>query len=251
MFKEKALNSLNLKSAEKPTYDTISGTYVFLKKLDPDTDLDKFYIAIHETDIAKEVWKFGTRGPFPNPEALKDAYKRAVLSDDRRYYCIMDKSTNTPIGTIALVEINTEDASVEIGNVMICKKYQKTEANTESVFLLARYCFEELNFRRITWKCDNKNIASKKVALRLGFEFEGISRNHMIVKGRNRDTAWFGLIVERWPMLARNYIRWLKQSDSSKRDSLAKMNSAVKSYSFIIDGSCREEESIADKFLSS
>ncbi|MCX8515069.1 MAG: GNAT family N-acetyltransferase [Burkholderiales bacterium] len=136
------------------------------------------------------------------------------------------------MGIICLSKCRPEMGSVEIASITYPKIYQKSEANTESVYLLINYCINQLNFRKIVWRCNNNNLASKQAALRLGFEFEGLFYNHMIVKGKNRDTAWYGITDKTWSLLDVNYKNWLSESNPKKRNSLFEANNLIRKRGF-------------------
>ena len=113
------------------------------------------------------------------------------------------------IGITTLMEIRPAMRVIEVGHVVYSPALQRTPLATETQYLLARYAFETLGYRRYEWKCDALNAASRRAALRYGFTFEGILRQHMIAKGRNRDTAWFSMLDSEWPERKRNFERWL------------------------------------------
>jgi RimJ/RimL family protein N-acetyltransferase len=113
-----------------------------------------------------------------------------------------------------LMNIRAEHGVAELGNIWYAPVAQRTKANTETCFLLLRHCFENLHYRRMEWKCDARNERSRCAALRLGFTFEGIFRQHMIIKGENRDTAWFAMLDHAWPPIAAAMQYWLYEDDS-------------------------------------
>lgn len=124
-------------------------------------------------------------------------------------HVLIDQKTNTPLGTASLMRLRPEQGSAEIGFVVFGHALQRTAAATEVIYLNAAYLFDELGYRRYEWKCDNDNEASKRAALRFGFQFEGIFRNDMVIKGNNRDTAWFAMTDEDWKKLKPGYEAWL------------------------------------------
>jgi RimJ/RimL family protein N-acetyltransferase len=128
------------------------------------------------------------------------------------------------------MEIRPEMRVIEVGNIVYGPSLQRTPLATEAQYLLARYVFETLGYRRYEWKCNALNAPSRRAALRLGFSFEGIFRAHMIVKGRNRDTAWYSMLDSEWPARRRAFERWLApenfDAQGRQRKSLAAMNDA-------------------------
>jgi RimJ/RimL family protein N-acetyltransferase len=121
-----------------------------------------------------------------------------------------EKRLGTPIGIICLMNIVPNHRTIEIGHVVFSPLLQRTTAATESIYLLMKHCFEDLGYRRVEWKTNNLNEPSKRAAIRLGFVFEGVFRNHMVVKGRNRDTAWFSVTDGEWPVVKRGLEGWFK-----------------------------------------
>ncbi|QGA15161.1 hypothetical protein EYB26_002817 [Talaromyces marneffei] len=128
-----------------------------------------------------------------------------------RVHADTDASESKLMGYIGLLNIIPVHRSIEVGHVMYSPALQRTTPATESVFLLARYAFRDLGYRRLEWKCNNLNEASKRAARRYGFEFEGVFRQHMIIKGRNRDSAWFSLLDSEWVEggVEEGFERWL------------------------------------------
>ena len=107
------------------------------------------------------------------------------------------------------MRIDTAHGVIEVGNILYTPKLQRTRAATEAMYLLAGYVFEQLGYRRYEWKCNAENLPSRKAAERLGFRFEGIFRQHMVAKGKNRDTAWFAMLDHEWPERSEAFERWL------------------------------------------
>ncbi|KAJ4580343.1 hypothetical protein HRR83_003291 [Exophiala dermatitidis] len=111
------------------------------------------------------------------------------------------------------MRIDPNHRVVEVGNILFSPALQRTRAATEAMYLLARYVFEDLGYRRYEWKCDNLNLPSKRAAIRLGFTFEGVFRKHMVYKGRSRDTAWFAMVDEDWPVIKKAFEDWLRDEN--------------------------------------
>ena len=133
-----------------------------------------------------------------------------VNSADPFIYVVIDQRTSEIVGRHSLMRIDTKNGVIEIGGVVWGPKMARTRVATEAFYLTSKYVFE-LGYRRYEWKCDNENLASKNAALRFGFQLEGISRQHMIVRGRNRDTAWFSMLDKEWPSLKTRLELWLKE----------------------------------------
>ncbi|KAI1427108.1 putative GNAT-family acetyltransferase [Xylaria sp. FL1777] len=166
-----------------------------------------------------QVWDYMSDGPFNEPSDFKAFMEAALDNPDLVFYAIIsaDQPT-TPSGThniIGCASYNNSDPknrSVEVG-VLMSPKVQRTPATTEAMYLMAKHAFEDLGYRRYEWKCDSLNMSSYRAALRLGFTFEGIFRQHMIVKGRNRDTAWFSIVDGEWPSVKNAFEGWLNPSN--------------------------------------
>jgi RimJ/RimL family protein N-acetyltransferase len=147
-------------------------------------------------------------GPFAENRAFAAWLAEREKLADPFYYAIVDKAGRA-LGLATLMSTRPDMRVIEVGNIMLGPSLQRSPLATEAQFLLARYCFEMLGYRRYEWKCDALNAASRRAALRLGFAFEGVFRNHMIVKGRSRDTAWFAMTDADWPARRSAFERWL------------------------------------------
>jgi RimJ/RimL family protein N-acetyltransferase len=166
-------------------------------------------------------------GPFADAAAFSAwAAARAALNDPYSY-AIVDQAGRAQ-GIFALMAIRPEHRVIEVGHVIYAPALQRTPLATEAQYLLARYVFETLRYRRYEWKCDMLNAASRKAAQRYGFTFEGIFRQHMIGKGRNRDTAWLSMLDGEWPARKANFERWLAPGnfgpDGRQKTSLSALN---------------------------
>jgi RimJ/RimL family protein N-acetyltransferase len=169
------------------------------------------YMLSHMHTNSSEFQKSYVR---PREQTSTSAVYFAIMAYDRgqpNQHSLSDEK-RTPMGMIALMAIENVHRSVEIGNVIYSKKLQKSTAATQAVYLLLNHCFEK-RYRRVTWKCNNLNEASKRAALRLGFQYEGVSRAHMVVKGRNRDTAWFAMTEDDWEVAGGALRRWLEPTN--------------------------------------
>ncbi len=141
--------------------------------------------------------------------AMAEWVERVAPKDDPLYFAVIDKATGRAEGRQSLMRITPEHGVIEIGGIYWGPNISRTRVTTEALFLHARYIFDELGYRRFEWKCNDLNAPSKVAALRFGFTFEGVFRQHMIIKGRNRDTAWFSMLDTEWPALKAEYERWL------------------------------------------
>jgi RimJ/RimL family protein N-acetyltransferase len=134
---------------------------------------------------------------------------RAAASDDPLFFAVIDRASERCEGRQSLMRITPEHGVIEVGHILWGPAIARTRVATESLYLTARYVFEELGYRRFEWKCDARNEPSKRAAQRFGFSYEGTFRQHMMVKGRNRDTAWFAIVDGDWPAIRNSFERWL------------------------------------------
>jgi RimJ/RimL family protein N-acetyltransferase len=148
--------------------------------------------------------------PPPDTRAAFDAWMtKAMAGDDPLFCAVLDAATGRAEGRQALMRITPEHGVIEIGSILWGPAIARTRVATEALYLFARYSFDALGYRRFEWKCDARNEPSRRAALRFGFVFEGIFRQHMVVKGRNRDTAWFAITDADWPRLRDGFEHWL------------------------------------------
>lgn len=143
------------------------------------------------------IYSFGA-GPFEDYNVFKDHLENKLKINASLTYTVFSQRLNEVVGNISLLNIRAAHGTVEIGSVWLALKAQKSEINTHSIYLILCYLFDELKYRRVEWKCNNENEQSKRTALRLGFTYEGLFRQHFWDKGRNRDTAWYSIIDSEW-----------------------------------------------------
>jgi RimJ/RimL family protein N-acetyltransferase len=154
-------------------------------------------------------------GPFQDRTAMHDWLVGLEASQDPLFLSVIDGETRAPVGVVSFMNIDTAMRHLELGNIWYAPAAQRTRANTEVAYLMLKEAFEQLGHRRVEWKCDSLNARSRAAALRLGFTFEGIFRKHMILKGRNRDTAWFSMLDHEWLRASQNMKRWLDAEPGS------------------------------------
>jgi RimJ/RimL family protein N-acetyltransferase len=166
-------------------------------------------------------------GPFPDLAAFSAWIAETTSHDDPYFYAVIDPEDRV-LGMLALMAIRPEDRVCEIGGVLYSPALQRTPLSTEAQYLMARYAFETLGYRRYEWKCDSLNAASRRAAQRLGLTFEGIFRQHRIARARNRDSAWYSMLDSEWPARKANFERWLApenfDAEGSQRASLSALN---------------------------
>jgi RimJ/RimL family protein N-acetyltransferase len=136
-----------------------------------------------------------------------------MTGDDPLYFAILDRAGGRPLGSAAFMRIVPAHGVIEVGSITYAPRLKRTRVATEAMYLMARRAFDELGYRRYEWKCDDRNTPSKRAAARLGFRFEGVFRQHMVVRGRNRDTAWFAMTDDEWPARRAAFERWLEPAN--------------------------------------
>jgi RimJ/RimL family protein N-acetyltransferase len=200
------------KGVARPDRMPMDGRYARLEPLDP---------ARHGNDLLASARQPGSDDRFrylfeeapADLPAFSPWLEKAAASQDPLFFAVIDKATGLAEGRQALMRIDTANGVIEIGNILWGPAIARTRIATEALFLFASHAFDTLGYRRFEWKCNNLNEPSKKAALRFGFTFEGIFRQHMVAKGKNRDTAWFAMIDADWPRLKAGFEAWLRPAN--------------------------------------
>jgi RimJ/RimL family protein N-acetyltransferase len=199
------------------------GKYVTMERLDPAKHTEALWQGLGGESNAP-LWLYMPDGPFLDRAAF-DAYMRAkAISQDPLFFAIVDRQTGLAVGRATFMRIDPPNRVIEVGGIIYTHALQRSRGATEAMYLMARHVFEELGYRRYEWKCNALNEPSRRAALRLGFSFEGIFRQHMIIKGLNRDTAWFSMLDSEWSARKREFERWL---DDSNFDSAGNQKSRL------------------------
>jgi RimJ/RimL family protein N-acetyltransferase len=210
--------------AQRPRPVTLKGRYGRLEKLR----------AEHAAELWKpfaghdHVWTYiSTDGPFASLEEFAPFIAMRAAADDPYAYAIIDNAERA-VGYLTLLRIEPAMRVIEVGHVLYSPALQRTPLGTETQYLLARYIFETLGYRRYEWKCNALNAPSWRAALRYGFVYEGTFRQHIIAKSRNRDNAWFSMLDSEWPSRKANFERWLAPGNfdggGRQKISLAALN---------------------------
>ena len=195
-----------------PSLVRIEGRYTIIEALSVEKHAEDL-LAVYGPDSPREMWTYLFQPPVENFEELIVALKQMIERKDRFYYAIIDKATGKALGTFSLMRIDQTNRVIEVGAVTFSPVLKHTRMGTEAQFLLARYVFEVLNYRRYEWKCDALNLPSRKAAERLGFIYEGTFRQAVIYKGRTRDTDWLSMIDKDWPKVKVRFEAWLKSEN--------------------------------------
>jgi len=214
--------------AVPPGRVTIEGSAVSLVPFDAETHAPALFEAVAGRD---DLWAYLASGPFPDLDSFTAHYAAAAEKSDPLLFAIIDRASGTAVGHATYLRIAPADRVVEVGNILYSPLLQQTRGATEAMYLMARHAFEDLGYRRYEWKCNALNAPSRRAALRLGFTYEGTFRQHMIVKGRNRDTAWFSMLSHEWPRAKAAFEAWLDPEnfgeDGIQRSSLAALREAT------------------------
>jgi RimJ/RimL family protein N-acetyltransferase len=209
--------------AQRPSPVTLEGRYGHVERLAHHHDA-ALWNAVKGHD---HIWTYMSYGPLADFAAFSKWLAGRVKLDDPYSYAIIDRSGQA-VGIATLMEIRPAMRVVEVGNILYSPCLQRTPLGTEAQFLLARYAFETLGYRRYEWKCNALNAPSRRAAFRYGFVFEGILRQHMMVKGRSRDTAYFSMLDSEWPTRKAAFERWLApenfDAQGRQRTSLSELN---------------------------
>lgn len=191
---------------------------------------ERHAVALHEAygdDPEGRNWTYLPYGPFASAEEYAAVVATVENGDDPVFYAIVDRESGAPVGVASYLRIDPEYGSIEVGHLSYSPRLQGTTASTEAMYLMMRRAFDELGYRRYEWKCDSLNGPSRAAAERLGFVYEGTFRQAMIVKGRNRDTAWFSITDAQWPGVKAALEAWLSPDNfddaGRQRRSLAEL----------------------------
>ena len=196
----------------RPDGSPLDGRWCRLEKLDPARHGDDLYASAIAAG-SDDRFRYLPDGP-PSDRAEYDQWlARAAQSSDPLYYAVIDRATGRAEGRQTLMRITPEYGVIEIGNILWGPAIARTRVATEALYLFARYSFDALGYRRFEWKCNASNAPSRRAADRFGFAFEGIFRKHMVVKGENRDTAWYAMTDDDWPRIRAGMERWLDPSN--------------------------------------
>jgi RimJ/RimL family protein N-acetyltransferase len=213
--------------APRPQRTALAGRYATVTALDPALHAESLYAAT-AGPANDRLWRYLFEGPFATRTDFDVYLARIAQSEDPLYYAILDTATGAAVGQAAYLRIEPAHRCIEVGAILYAPSLQRTPAATEAMYLMARHVLEDLGYRRYEWKCDALNAPSRRAAPRLGFTYEGVFRQHLIIKGRNRDTAWFSMLDSEWPARKAAFERWLDpanfDADGRQKTSLSALN---------------------------
>jgi RimJ/RimL family protein N-acetyltransferase len=210
-----------------PSRAPLLGSHVSLRPVNAVADAEALYAVSHPPEGDPAIWTYLPYGPYEHPDQMRLLLDWAEKSDDPLFFALVGLADEQPAGLASYLRITPEFGVIEIGHIWFGTPLQRTTAATEAIYLLSRHAFDDLGYRRLEWKCNALNVASRRAAERFGFRFEGVFRNHMVVKGRNRDTAWYAITDEEWPAIRLGYEAWLApenfESDSRQKRALGEL----------------------------
>lgn len=207
---------------------TLEGTFCRLEPLDVKRHADDLFAAYACAPDGRD-WTYMSAGPFEDAAAYRHYAERIAHSTDPKHYAVIDTVSGKAVGTLSLMRIDPGNGVIEVGHVAFSPLLRQTPASTEAQFLLMRYVFNTLRYRRYEWKCDSLNAPSRNAAERLGFSFEGIFRQAVVYKDRTRDTAWFSIIDKEWPLIERAFQTWLSADNFTSQQQQKQRLTAIRS----------------------
>lgn len=193
-----------------PDLRPLHGRWMLLEPVSAERHARDLYDSFAASDNGARVWTYLGYGPWESFEQFEDWLRQREASRDPWFYAFSRREDGKACGMGAFMRADAANGVIEIGHIWMSPGLQQTREATEAIFLMIRHCFDDLGVRRLEWKCDALNQPSRKAALRFGFTFEGVFRQHMIVKGRNRDTAWFAMLDKDWHRVRDAFERWLR-----------------------------------------
>ncbi|CAA9547395.1 MAG: GNAT family acetyltransferase PA5433 [uncultured Thermomicrobiales bacterium] len=191
-----------------PRPTTIEGRSVRLVSLDPAAHAAALFDELQGPGADPLMWDYLGYGPFADVDTFTQTLNGFAASADPLWFAFVDAGTDQSVGMGGYLRIDRANRVIEIGHLCFGRSMQRATAATETIYLLIRHAFD-LGYRRVEWKCNDLNERSKRAALRFGFTYEGTFRQHMIVRGRNRDTAWFAIVDGDWPAIQERFEAWL------------------------------------------
>jgi len=195
-----------------PAARTLSGRWCRLEPLDPDRHQEDLYRANH-LDEQGHMWTYLPYGPFADRDAYRRWLDQAAGGQDPLFFAIVAGEPARAAGVAAFLRAKPAGGSIEVGHLAFSPALQRTTTATEAMALMMANAFDDLGYRRYEWKCDALNAPSRRAALRLGFVYEGTFRQATVVRGRNRDTAWFSVTDAEWPRVKEAFRRWLEPAN--------------------------------------
>ena len=192
----------------RPPRTAMAGTYCRLEPLDPARHAAELHEA-NSKDTEGRLWTYMPYGPFDDLDHYRGWMTADGLGEDPLFHAIIETASGKALGVASYLRIEPAQGVIEVGHINYAPALQRTRAATEAMYLMMARVFDELGYRRYEWKCDALNAGSRAAAERLGFRYEGLFRQAVVYKGRNRDTAWYSMLDREWPTVKAAYRAWL------------------------------------------
>jgi RimJ/RimL family protein N-acetyltransferase len=209
-----SISPADWKGVPAPPPPPLEGRFIRLERLDPARHAEELFAALEGPGADPKLWDYLPYGPFPERNVFNTWLNNHAAASDPYFFAVIDRASGQVQGILSLMSIVPAQGRIEIGHVTFGAPMQRSPKSTEAVYLLAKHSFD-LGYRRLEWKCNNGNARSKYAAERLGFSFEGVFRQHMVVKGQNRDTAWYSILDGEWPAIAAGFEQWLSDANQT------------------------------------
>lgn len=200
---------LDWKPVSPPARSPLPGRRVLVRPVQPAVDAEPLYQLSHLPEGDPAIWRYLFDGPYESPAALRRHLDDVRDLDDPLFFTLVRLPSGEAQGVASYLRITPEHGVIEIGNIWFGPPLARTAAATEAIYLLISHAFDELGYRRVEWKCNALNRASRRAAERFGFRFEGVFHQHLVIKGRNRDTAWYAITDQDWPPVREGFRAWL------------------------------------------
>jgi RimJ/RimL family protein N-acetyltransferase len=195
----------------------LHGLWVMLEPVSATRHAKDLFASFQDSDANGDVWTYLGYGPWASFEQFEGWVGEREAARDPWFYAFIRRDRAQACGMGAFMRCDAPNGVIEIGHIWMSPGLQKTREATEAIFLMIRHCFDDLGVRRLEWKCDALNAPSRRAAERFGFSFEGIFRQHMIVKDRNRDTAWYAMLDKDWHRVRAGFERWLRPENFDEK----------------------------------
>ena len=199
--------NLQWKPARPLSRVALEGELVRLEPVDVARHAGQLFAA---QSSAPELWAYLPYGPFESETAFRVWLTERAATSDPLFYAIIERSSGRALGMASFLRVEQGHGVIEVGHIWYSPALQRTRLATDAMYVMVRHVFDDLGYRRYEWKCNALNEPSRRAAVRLGFTFEGVFRQHMVIKGENRDTAWYSMLDGEWPAAKSAFEAWLR-----------------------------------------